>query len=238
MKQADGASRRSEGRRSGGRRPEAEEKRLLQQIIARRRPPRESAVLSRELLGRFGRLGNILRASEIEFSGIAGFGADVANELRSTHDLLRALARREVKERPMLGDRQAALRYCRLLISGEARENFFVLFLDRSLRLIAEERLQVGTVDHVAVYPREVLRIALAVGACAIVLAHNHPSGNARPSAGDVEMTRRIAGAAAIFGIAVLDHIIVGDTEDYSFARNCAVALCDGRRAGTDPCST
>jgi len=217
--------------------PAAEERRLLRQIISRRRPPRESAELSQELIARFGRLGNILRASESDFRGIAGFSSDIAREIRATHAMLRAIARHDLRARPLIAGREAALRYCRVLISGEARENFFALYLDRARRLIAEERLQVGTVDHVAVYPREILRIALAFSASAIVLVHNHPSGDPKPSAQDIAMTSEIARAASIFGIDILDHIIVGSDGDFSFARDCALAL-GGRSQGIGRCST
>jgi DNA repair protein RadC len=109
------------------------------------------------------------------------------------------------------------MRYCRIRLLGSSREQLHAIYLDRALRPVAGKCLQTGTVDHVTVYPREILAMALRHGATAIVLAHNHPSGNPQPSRADIAMTKLVEEAALPFGIAIVDHIIVGNQGNFSF---------------------
>ena len=122
------------------------------------------------------------------------------------------MARGEVKRRPVLASWSAVLDYCRAAQAFAEQEQFRVLFLDKRNQLIADEVQQRGTVDHTPVYPREVVKRALELSACAIILVHNHPSGDPTPSQTDIQMTKTIVEVAKPFGIAVHDHIIVGRT--------------------------
>ena len=128
----------------------------------------------------------------------------------------REILARHINRNPVLSSWAALMDYCALVVRGEV-ERFHVLYLDRKNRLISDERLGVGTVDHVPVYPREVVRRALEVSASAVILVHNHPSGDQTPSSADIEMTRKIIDAARTLGIAVHDHVIVGRAEVASF---------------------
>jgi DNA repair protein RadC len=198
----------------------SDELELLTKIIARHRGKRESAIVSRALIDRFGRIGNVLRARPSELARIRGYGPDIGSELRDTGRLLFALARRELGQRPLLDQPKSVMRYCRVLLGGERRERLHVLFLDKSLKLICERCLQVGTIDHVTVYPREIIQSALDQSAFGLILAHNHPSGNPHPSAADIDMTERIRRAASLFDLRLVDHIIVGAASEFSFRAN------------------
>jgi DNA repair protein RadC len=127
------------------------------------------------------------------------------------------LVRGEVAQRKVLSSYPAVLDYCRAVQAFAEREEFRVLFLDRRNQLIADERQQEGTVDHAPVYPREVVKRALELSATAIILVHNHPSGDPTPSRADIEMTRSIVEVARSLGISVHDHIIVGKGGHASF---------------------
>jgi DNA repair protein RadC len=120
------------------------------------------------------------------------------------------LARTELRERPVLGSWQKVIDYCTAHIGFAAVEEFHLLFLDRKNALIADERQQRGTVDHTPVYPREVVKRAIELGASALIMAHNHPSGDPTPSKADIETTREVAKAAALLGVTLHDHIIIG----------------------------
>ena len=121
----------------------------------------------------------------------------------------REILGRYLNRNPVLGSWQAVMDYCALSVRGEV-ECFHVLYLDRKNRLIADERLSVGTVDHVPVYPREILERALALNASALILVHNHPSGDPEPSDADIRMTQEVQSACAVLGLTLHDHIIVG----------------------------
>ena len=120
------------------------------------------------------------------------------------------LARGEIRRRPVLSSWSSVLDYCRCAMAFDDKERFRILFLDKRNHLIADEQHQTGTVDHTPVYPREVVKRALELSATAVILVHNHPSGDPTPSRADIEMTRAIVEVAKPLGIAVHDHIIVG----------------------------
>ncbi|MGR3452334.1 MAG: JAB domain-containing protein [Paracoccus sp. (in: a-proteobacteria)] len=127
----------------------------------------------------------------------------------------RQILRRHLNQNPILSSWQAVMDYCAVTVRG-AVERFHVLYLDRKNRLISDECLAAGTVDHVSVYPREVLRRALLLNASALIIVHNHPAGDPEPSAADLAMTREIATASRSLGITVHDHIIVGGDREVS----------------------
>ncbi len=172
-------------------------------------PRRDMKPLAKTLLGRFGGIGGVLAASRAALEG-AGVGETAIDAIKAAHEAAIRLTSEQAKERPILGSWQKVLDYCRARLAHAEIEEFHLLFLDRKNGLIAAERQQTGTVDHTPVYPREVVKRALELGASAIILVHNHPSGDPSPSKADIEMTREVARAAGTLGIAVHDHLIVG----------------------------
>ena len=142
-----------------------------------------------------------------EIKGVRDMGAA---QIAIVREAALRLLRAEVKEQPVLGSWQKLVEYCQATLQFEAIENFHILFLDRKNKLIRDERQQHGTVDHTPLYPREVVKRALELGASAIILVHNHPSGDPTPSKADVEVTKEVAKAAALLGVTLHDHLIIG----------------------------
>jgi DNA repair protein RadC len=182
---------------------------LLELILFHAIPRRDVKPLAKALIDRFGSFGGVLGAAREALDG-AGLGEVAIDLLKAAHEAAIRLTRETAKDRPVLGSWQHVLDYCRARLAHSAVEEFHLLFLDRKNGLIAAEPQQRGTVDHTPVYPREVVKRALELGASAIILVHNHPSGDPSPSRADIEMTREVQRAAAALGIAVHDHLIVG----------------------------
>jgi DNA repair protein RadC len=159
------------------------------------------------LMERFGGLGRIFGAPEPELAQVIGVPA--ARELGLLHGLLLRILEHPLRKREVLTSTSAVNAYLRARMGALPREVFHVLFLDKKNQLIADEQLGAGTVDHAPVYPREVARRSLEVGASSIILAHNHPSCDPTPSSADVEMTRQVVAATQVLGIKVHDHMIV-----------------------------
>ena len=141
---------------------------------------------------------------------VAGVGASVASDLKAIAALANRMLQTEIVDRPVLGSWSSVIAYCNSVMAYERREQFRILFLDKKNRLIADEVQQTGTVDHTPVYPREVIRRSLELAATAIILVHNHPSGDPSPSRADIAMTHKIRDAAKALEICVHDHIIIG----------------------------
>jgi DNA repair protein RadC len=172
--------------------------------------------LAKRLLERFGTLGDIfaaepeqLREFEIDQRTLVLF--------RAMRESGRRLAERKVKDMPVLTNWQQLIDYCHAALAHEKTEQFRILFLDRKNVLIGDEVQQRGTIDHTPVYPREVVKRALALNAAALILVHNHPSGDPKPSREDIEMTKEIAKAAGALGIAIHDHLVIGRKGHASF---------------------
>jgi DNA repair protein RadC len=183
---------------------------LLELLLARSLPRRDTKPLAKALLARFGGLAAVLGAGVEEIKAVAGVGPAAALDLKLVHEATVRMGRGEVARRPVISSWSALLAYARTAMAHASREQFRVLFLDKKNQLIADEVMNEGTVDHAPVYPREVVRRALELSASAIILAHNHPSGDPTPSPADVAMTRQVADAARVLGLAVHDHIVVG----------------------------
>ncbi len=183
---------------------------LLELILYRSIRQGDTKPLAKTLLTRFGSFAEVLGAPEHLLREVKGVGEAVAADLKAVAAAGRRMAKTEVVGRTVLGSWTQVLDYCRAAMAYETREQFRILFLDKKNRLIGDEVQQTGTVDHTPVYPREVLRRAIELSASAIVLVHNHPSGDPTPSRADIEMTKAVIDALKPLNIAVHDHIIVG----------------------------
>ena len=199
-----------------------------QDLLARLLSPTlgDSAVeCAARLMNRFGSLGACVAAPTAEILRVLGLeGAACAHSLADLQRLIVTVLRRRLAKRPILGSRTVLDRYLLTSLTHEPREQFRVLYLDKRNGLIAEEVVGTGTLDHAPVYPREVVRRAVDQGASALILVHNHPSGDPEPSAQDLLMTDKIVAGCAVFGIEVHDHIVVGRGETFSFYANGLMA--------------
>jgi len=183
---------------------------LLELLLFRLIPRRDTKPIAKALLARFGSLPEVLGAPAHLLVEVKGVGDSVANELKLTAAIAHRMLKGELKGRQVLASWTSVIEYCRAAMAFEAREQFRVLFLDKKNALIADEVQQTGTVDHTPVYPREVVKRALELSATALILVHNHPSGDPTPSRADIEMTKLIIDTARPLGITVHDHIIIG----------------------------
>ena len=183
---------------------------LLELLLFRALPRRDVKPLAKNLLAKFGSFAEVIAAPEARLAEVKGVGAAAIAELKIVQAAASRLLRGAVKKRPVLSSWSTVVDYCRSAQGFADREQFRVLFLDKRNQLIADEVSQDGTVDHTPVYPREVVKRALELSASAIILVHNHPSGDPTPSQADIAMTQQIIAVAKQLGIAVHDHIIVG----------------------------
>jgi len=183
---------------------------LLELLLFRAQPRRDMKPIAKALLEKFGSFAEVISAPEKRLAEVEGIGDASITELKIVQAAASRLLRGQVKKRPVLSSWSAVLDYCRTAQAFADREQFRVLFLDKRNRLIADELQQVGTIDHTPVYPREVVKRALELSATAIILVHNHPSGDPTPSRADIQMTQQIIAVATPLGISVHDHIIVG----------------------------
>ena len=190
---------------------------ILEILLFAASPRRDVKPLAKDLLKRFGSLGGVLAAEPRALQGVSGTKDAAAAALKAAHEAAKRAAREEVRARPVISSWDKLIAYCRIAMAEETVERFHLLFLDRKNQLIADEAQQRGTVDHTPVYPREVVKRALELGASALILVHNHPSGDTTPSRADVQMTREIAEAAGKLNIQVHDHVVIARTGHTSF---------------------
>jgi DNA repair protein RadC len=190
---------------------------LLELVLFRAIPQRDLKPLAKELIARFGSFGEVIAAPRPRLGEIKGLGDAAIVELKVVFASANRLARGQVKKRPVLSSWSSVLDYCRTAMAFADKEQFRILFLDKRNQLVADELQQVGTVDHTPVYPREVVKRALELSATAIILVHNHPSGDPTPSRADIQMTQSIIDVAKPLGISVHDHLIVGKEGHASF---------------------
>lgn len=190
---------------------------MLELILFRAISRADTKPLAKTLLARFGSFGDVLAAPPARLKEIKGVGDKVVFELKLIHSAAVRLARKSVLDRPALTSWQALIDYCTAAMAYDDREQFRILFLDRKNVLIADEVQQRGTVDHTPVYPREVMKRALELSASAIILVHNHPSGDPTPSQADITMTREIVDVAQKLNVTVHDHVIIGRKGHASF---------------------
>ncbi|CAN7573178.1 DNA repair protein RadC [Rhizobium sp. LjRoot98] len=183
---------------------------ILELLLFRLIPRRDTKPIAKALLERFGTLAGVFGASPALLQEVKGIGEAVALDLKLISTVAHRTLKSELKGKQVLASWSSVVDYCHAAIPHETREQFRILFLDKRNALIADEVQQTGTVDHTPVYPREVVKRALELSATALILAHNHPSGDPTPSRADIEMTKMIVDTAKPLGITVHDHIIIG----------------------------
>ena len=194
---------------------------LLELVLFAAIPRRDVKPLAKRLLAHFdGNLAEVISAPRDRLREVDGVGEAVIDQLKIVRAAATRLARRELAATPALSSWRALIDYCTAQMAREPNEQFRILFLDRKNKLLKDEVQGRGTVDHTPVYPREVVKRALQLGASAIILVHNHPSGDPTPSSSDVDMTKQIVEAAKTLDIAVHDHIIVGRKGHTSFRQS------------------
>lgn len=190
---------------------------LLELLLFRSIPQRDVKPLAKQLIQHFGSFAEVVGAPFSRLTEVKGVGESVALDLKIVEAALKRTMKGQVARKPVLSSWSSVIDYCRLAMAFAEREQFRILFLDRKNALIADEVQQTGTVDHTPVYPREVMRRALELSATALILVHNHPSGDPTPSGADMRMTRELVDIAKPLGIAIHDHIIVGRDGHASF---------------------
>ena len=190
---------------------------LLELLLFLAVPRGDVKPLAKALIAQFGSFGQAVSATPERLSEVDGAGPSVVAALKTIQACGLRLLAHQAQERPIIGNWDALLAYCQGAMGFEAIEQFRVLYLDKKNRLIGDEVLQQGTIDHTPVYPREVARRAIEVGASAVILAHNHPSGDPTPSGADIEMTGQIKAALSTLNIALHDHVVIGGQDHASF---------------------
>lgn len=190
---------------------------LLELTLFAALPRRDTKPLAKALLARFGSFAEVIAAPRARLLEVKGVGEAVANHLKIVEAAAQRLAKTKVMGRAALSSWSALLDYCTAVMARSQTEEFRVLFLDRKNMLVADEVLNRGTVDHAPVYPREIVKRALELNASALILVHNHPSGDPAPSKADIAMTREVATAAKALGITIHDHLVIGRGGHASF---------------------
>jgi DNA repair protein RadC len=190
---------------------------MLELLLALAIPRRDVKPLAKTLIKRFGTFAAVVSAGQEDLERIDGIGPAVVAALKLVQAGALRLLKQQVVDRPILNSWQRLMDYLAADMSHKGIEYFRLLFLDKRNHLIADEVQQSGTVDHTPVYPREIVKRALEVGATAVILVHNHPSGDPTPSRADIDMTREIVRALSPVGITVHDHLIIGRSGTSSF---------------------
>jgi len=183
---------------------------ILELLLFRLIPRRDTKPIAKALLDRFGTLAAVFGAPAALLQEVKGVGEAVALDLKLVSAVAQRTLKSELRNKQVLGSWSSVIQYCHAAMAHEAREQFRILFLDKRNALIADEVQGRGTVDHTPVYPREVVKRALELSATALILVHNHPSGDPTPSRADIDMTKMIIDTAKPLGITVHDHIIIG----------------------------
>ena len=190
---------------------------LLELVLFRAIPRRDVKPLARALMDRFGDFNRVITAPEPRLRDISGVGDAVIVELKVIEAAAHRMARSRVMRQHVLSGWDALLDYCHTTMAHRETEQFRVIYLDRKNVVIGDEEQGKGTVDHVPVYPREVAKRALELNASALILVHNHPSGDPTPSQADIDMTQQIFAACSALGMTQHDHLIIGKSRELSF---------------------
>lgn len=190
---------------------------MLELILFPAKPMGDVKPLAKSLLAAFGSFAKVLHAQPAELMRVEGVNEAAVVAIKVTRHSAERLLKEEVAARTVLKSWTQLLDYLRIHIGHNQNEVFHVLFMNKQLELIVDEQQQKGTINHTPVYPREVVKRALELGASSIILAHNHPSGDVKPSKEDIETTKLIVNAARPLGIEVHDHLIISSKEHFSF---------------------
>lgn len=190
---------------------------LLELVLFAALPRRDVKPLAKTLLERFGSFAEVISANPARLAEVDGVGDSAVAALKTVQAAALRLTREEVMEKPIIGSWEKLIAYCRASMALETNEQFRVLFLNHRNVLIADEVQQRGTVDHTPIYPREVVKRALELGASAVIMVHNHPSGDPTPSQADIMMTAEVREVGEKLGIALHDHVIIGRNGHNSF---------------------
>lgn len=190
---------------------------MLELVLFRAIPRQDVKPLAHLLLETFGDFNRVVTASPARLALVKGVGEAVITELKIIEAAAQRMMRARVMHRPVLSSWDALLDYCHTTMAHRETEQFRILFLDRKNVLIADEEQAKGTVDHVPVYPREVVKRALELNASALILVHNYPSGDPTPSDADISMTHQVQEAAQVLGLVLHDHLIIGKSREISF---------------------
>ncbi|MCF8475216.1 MAG: DNA repair protein RadC [Emcibacter sp.] len=182
---------------------------LLELVLYSAIPRRDVKPLAKDLITHFGSFSEVISAPNDRLKEISGIGDTVVSALKLVEAAAQKLAQGKIMNKPVLSNWQALIDYCQIKMAHQKKEQFRILFLDRQNRLIADEKQQEGTIDHTPVYPREVIKRALELHSTAIILVHNHPSGDPTPSRDDVTMTKNIEEAGKQLGVLLHDHLII-----------------------------
>ena len=190
---------------------------LLELVLFNAIPRIDVKPLAKTLLAAFGDLNGVIAAPQHRLLKVPGTTTQVYLQLKVIEAVAHRMARAKVMQRSVISSWEALMTYCKTVMAYRETEQFRLLFLDRKNVLIADEEQAKGTVDHVPVYPREVVKRALELNASAVILVHNHPSGDPTPSQGDIDMTEQIEAACQAIGVVLHDHVVVGKETDASF---------------------
>jgi DNA repair protein RadC len=190
---------------------------MLELILFPAKPLGDVKPLAKSLLSAFGSFGKVLLAQPAELLKVEGVNEAAVVAIKVTKYAAERLLKEEVKARPVIKSWTQLLDYLRIHIGHNQNEAFHILFLNNKLELIADEQQQKGTINHTPIYPREVVKRALELGASSIILVHNHPSGDVNPSKADIEVTKQVVNAARPLGIEVHDHLVIGAKKHFSF---------------------
>jgi DNA repair protein RadC len=190
---------------------------LLEMVLFQAQARRDMKPLAKALLQRFGSFADVISADPVELGEIDGAGPSIIAALKTIQVSAQRLIRDEVMDKPILSSWQRLMDYCRATMAHNKIESFRVLYLNNRNELIADEEQQRGTVDHTPVYPRQVVKRGLELHATALIMVHNHPSGDPTPSKADISMTKEVRDIAEKLGISLHDHIIVSKSGNTSF---------------------
>lgn len=190
---------------------------ILELILFASHPRNDVKPLAKELINKFGSLAKVINASKSDLNNIKGVNLSALTFFKIVQEASERLIKDEIVDKPILASWHSLIDYCRASMGHLKKEQFRILFVDKKNRLIADELQETGTIDQTPVYPREVVKRALELEASALILIHNHPSGDVNPSRADVNVTNDIISAAKTLGIKVHDHVIVSATKHYSF---------------------
>ena len=190
---------------------------LLELILFSAKPRGDVKPLAKRLLKAFGSFSQVMYADEAALKQIDEVGEATIAALKTIRIAAQRMIKSEIADQPVIQSWSALMDYCKLAMGNNKIEEFRVLFLNHRHALIADEVMQRGTINHTPVYPREIVKRALELSAGAIILLHNHPSGDATPSKADIDVTQKIVEAAATVNVAVHDHVIITQTGHYSF---------------------